>query len=135
MFKHTPEPWQAESLAIYADINGHKTMIGHLGVSSESWVEGDTCDANARRIVACVNACAAIATERLEACDQSDAKAMVDLMLKWKDQRDELLAAAKELMAAQAHYDELDAPGSARLSRLEGARESLNVAIAKAEAV
>lgn len=72
--KHTPEPWITDATGDGGDIarhimnaNGHGPvyiarlpMVGTLGRAYKSQ------EANARRIVACVNACEGITTERLE---------------------------------------------------------------------
>lgn len=94
---HTPEPWR-----FYDDTNDGKTNRIEIVATGktiariyQSVNEEDL--PNARRIVACVNLCAGIPIERLEKCQQYDAKAMVDLMLKWYDERNELLKALKEL--------------------------------------
>lgn len=60
MSEHTKEPWRVERTGVYSDAG--KCVMGA--------VCGDpiraTSEANARRIVACVNACAGIRTEALE---------------------------------------------------------------------
>ncbi len=59
MAEHSPEPWEVGDDAgepwIMAD--GHRSVVHSLGAVDE---------ADARRIVACVNACARIPTEALE---------------------------------------------------------------------
>jgi hypothetical protein len=143
MSKHTQEPWFVNEDGIIRvgkpNVNDYMDPIP----IASAWREGAFSDGeeteesqdNARRIVACVNACQGIKTEDLFALQGTTilktANEVANSIIK---QRDELLAAAKELMAAQAHYDELDAPGSARLSRLEWARNDMESAIAKAEA-
>lgn len=80
--KHTPEPWHIEengydewTLEIR---DANRTMIaaiGFLGTYSEPNTE------NARRIVACVNACAGISTETLEKMDFGElAKVWADFL-------------------------------------------------------
>lgn len=65
---HTPEPWSVHQnvgrkgeLGVIAD--KAPCVIAH-GFSEKHWPE--VAEANARRIVACVNACAGIPTEALE---------------------------------------------------------------------
>lgn len=65
--KHTKEPWEAKAdpsyYGIVSEICAMEKFIASLGgVCSPDEVE-----ANARRIVACVNACAGITNEALEA--------------------------------------------------------------------
>lgn len=80
--KHTPEPWRVECDE-YDDGNdgcqarawptvwaGDIELIGAEGFYSELGRDFDI--ANARRIVACVNACAGLSTEILEAYPASD---------------------------------------------------------------
>lgn len=76
MSEHTPEPWEISThLGV---TNPHYVgVIAHLGLNTEDnmiavvtspghVVTMAECDANARRIVACVNACAGIPTGDLE---------------------------------------------------------------------
>ncbi len=63
---HTKEPWEARRDPSYYGIvsevyAGDKFILGTGGVHSPSELE-----ANTKRIVACVNACAGITTEALE---------------------------------------------------------------------
>lgn len=69
---HTPEPWRwMPNLHAYGPLKGAyiddvagtarvADVLSHAGVGQQR------CEANARRIVACVNACATISTEALE---------------------------------------------------------------------
>ena len=75
---HTPEPWHLPK--------GSTCMESNSGEVPRS-------EANARRIVACVNACAGISTELLECPGGNVAKVAGRLM----KQRDELLAALTEI--------------------------------------
>lgn len=56
---HTPEPW------IYALPDAHHEGI-ICGQHGGTVVDGEFNEANARRIVACINACAGLTTEQLE---------------------------------------------------------------------
>jgi len=60
MSKHTKEPWEFDgSGGRWSLLQGdHEADIGELGSAYSA--------ANARRIVACVNACAGLSTEALE---------------------------------------------------------------------
>lgn len=72
--KHTPEPWQYH-LGRGADPRFHVQTQGGYQIASTPPLHRDTRshdentqrEANARRIVVCVNACAGIPTEALEA--------------------------------------------------------------------
>lgn len=68
MTKHTPEPWR---FICANDETGHEPCIMRcdaIGLVSAPQHPADEAEdeANARRIVACVNACAGISTEALE---------------------------------------------------------------------
>lgn len=60
--EHTPEPWATNGTRIESE-HSH-------GWANDGWIiaglEGPDAEANARRIVACVNVCAGITTEQLE---------------------------------------------------------------------
>lgn len=94
MSEHTKEPWSViapsakhECARIFAGTR----YLGSIGNSDET--EAQTV-ANARRIVACVNACEGIPTSQLERATP------YDTALFFKAQRDELLAALKEVKNA-----------------------------------
>lgn len=90
--KHTPEPWAAyqDGKIEFGNINHFiKSLAGDL-ISYGHLSKDD-----ARRIVACVNACAGISTENLE-----DNKPLIELAMAYNvalRQRDELLAAAEAI--------------------------------------
>lgn len=84
----TKEPWIVEYMG-----SDESDVVGASGVSIICGMS----DANARRIVACVNACAGIPTDALDG--GSDEYADLSLMIgTLSDQRDELLAALKEVL-------------------------------------
>jgi hypothetical protein len=90
MNKHTSEPW----------ILNHDEILfseNPLDVIAECHWESvdDNADANARRIVACVNACAGIPTELIE--QGGFAAVPVSTHREVKQQRDELLVAIVHL--------------------------------------
>lgn len=65
-------------------------------------------EANARRIVACVNACAGIDTEKLEGVNANKyiAPRISEFLIRSRtQQRDELLAAAKNLRDVKSRYN------------------------------
>jgi len=72
MSKHTPEPWDIFDIRLQSDFQ----PVAHIGqndANEDLWVgqrhtqiHGGGPDEDARRIVACVNACKGISTERLE---------------------------------------------------------------------
>ena len=76
-YVHTPEPWLLiQRRNIDSIIAGGPLKDMHTGdqvptqiasASQQDWMSGGEREANARRIVACVNACAGIDTESLEA--------------------------------------------------------------------
>ena len=87
--KHTPGPWMIgrpppNGEQTIGDKNGLMVAVATTGYGVNS-------EANARRIVACVNACAGITTEQLER-----SKSLDEFMRSMKvieQQRDDLLAA------------------------------------------
>ena len=72
MTDHTPEPWSCEQpWAGFSALRGpSKELIFGIACGGPEEKQPDAvCDANAARIVACVNACAGIPTEQLEKGD------------------------------------------------------------------
>ena len=90
--QHTPTPWGFSR----DDENGVE-----FNITSDKWYVAVCCDApgnafpqdNARRIVACVNACAGIPTDDLEQCPSGGLFHLADHANELVKQRDELLAA------------------------------------------
>lgn len=78
---HTKEPWDEETHARHSVAKLYR-LIG-------------PCDYG--RIVACVNACAGISTHSFERV-KNNVTPIFELLLQTTQQRDELLAAAKEIM-------------------------------------
>lgn len=103
--KHTPEPWEyiPKNMPSGPAICGQKTTI--LTAFSPYHDNDDILrhDADMRRIVACVNACAGIETEALE--NTHDLNVYYDDMIR---QRDELLAAAKSTIRENLHLADGD---------------------------
>ncbi len=139
---HTPEPWRINpkySMSVEAVSDGQGiNIIAECSDPDGIRTAGEDV-ANARRIVACVNAAAGIPTEQLEA--RSVQAGFVTNLL---NQRDELLAALKRMNSA---YVILMASGRDRILDLGGRCDGLDVmerndinlresraAIAKAEA-
>ena len=92
--KHTQEPWRANDAQ--ADIDGpNGEPVAVCYCNDES---GDDAKENARRIVACVNACAGIPTDMLERFN-AIVVAMYEVS-KIEKQRDTLLAALRYLTEA-----------------------------------
>ncbi len=60
--KHTPEPWWDESGTIHAKADNWTEKVHSCDHPAKA-----SSDANARRIVACVNACAGLSNAVLEA--------------------------------------------------------------------
>lgn len=93
MNKHTPEPWavvpEKPTIVIMPEPceigNGHKYVACGGGNNEE----------NARRIVACVNACAGMTTEGLETFNV--AKEMRELAEEWEQYRTKLAEAIEAL--------------------------------------
>lgn len=87
---HTKEPWSFSPAE-----NGLEWGVeaGKWGVAICADAPGDgTSEANARRIVACVNACAGIPTDDLERCPSGGLFHLTDMANEVVKQRDNLLA-------------------------------------------
>ena len=93
--KFTKGPWETEREGIHALIRGGDATI----VAVRHRLPADVHEANARRIVACVNACEGISTENLE--DNRPVKWAIQQYNNVVKQRDELL---KALMLAESVY-------------------------------
>ena len=118
MSKHTPEPWKishddsTEEWSIVTNQQGSiianvNEETGHELVGSAPVMRKMPGLDNARRIVACVNACTGIRTEALEHRAHM-LKAHDDTIAELKRQRDELLAA---LNLARDYVGYLDTGG------------------------
>ena len=105
---HTPEPWRIGT----PPPNGEQTIGNEKGlmVAVATTGHGVSAEANARRIVACVNACAGIPDEQLY--DQEPGcllSAMVEQeqeIMAITKQRDELLAALEKMNRAYVNLME-----------------------------
>ena len=89
--QHTPGRLKAIKHSIYSDDDGHSVAMTFLISQSEHD------EANARRLVACWNACEGLDTETLE--KEPQMKNWVASYLERTRQRDELLAALNGLLA------------------------------------
>lgn len=88
--KHTPEPWrlQRDCKDIYAlgrhvatvDDNHSEDLPKHISEEDQ---------ANARRIVACVNKCAGVSIDRLEAMEDGEITQMMNYFDEVEEQRKE----------------------------------------------
>lgn len=100
---HTNEPWLIHhNQPTFLRANGGRKHIGN----TDSMGEKETNEANARRIVACVNACAGISTENLE-----KNRPMVWLAQQYNEmirQRDELFAAIETTLDENGHLADGD---------------------------
>ena len=122
---HTPEPWSVpQPIVDGAGLPFAPVFATTLIAKVYSTALGDTdqATANARRIVACVNACAGIPIEVLEEGGQGTVTAS---MARLTEQRDKLLAVCEELSACAEYWSEYDVP--------LGIVERLDAAIAEAK--
>ena len=78
--------------------------------------------ANARRIVACVNACTGYATEELESHPKPIITGLLNARDKAEQQRDDLLEAMKLLLEGTQHCGEMQWCGEDELSPWQKAR-------------
>lgn len=110
MSEHTKEPWpfgatpissKDEALALFKQSLDarHGDLVGFFyEIFTEdgkriAFLVGPSASANARRIVACVNACAGIPTDDLELCPSGGLLHLAAHSNRLVEQRDELLAA------------------------------------------
>lgn len=100
--EHTKEPWRTDAdCGFPGDVMADKEIVARTTITEHSNAE-----ANARRIVACVNACSEISTATLETVGLDVGIELVKL----RQQRDELLA---ELVIMTDHYCSLVNSGDA----------------------
>lgn len=99
---HTKEPWVANGNGIHSGV--------HCVALTQAW-EAPIRQEDARRIVACVNACKGISTEELERLCQLTPMLFSEWLNtpdpvhdKVVQQRDELLAAAKNLHSVKGRF-------------------------------
>lgn len=113
MSEHTKEPWSIQNVEIGAAVTNDLCIMAPSPSFREiaqiaRCYQGDRVKemelANARRIVACVNACAGIPTDALE-CDTPTFIAMLQERHALRTHRDELLAALKQLDEAFCSND------------------------------
>ena len=86
--QHTKEPWNGKNIPLTASA---LERVGFYIVFTNNPATKDEAEANARRIVACVNACAGISTETLEAMPAGPSAI--------ERQREQLLAATQYAIA------------------------------------
>jgi len=132
MANHTPEPWKTDEREILIFGNdGNLTAIPFMCAGRPS----ETPKANARRIVACVNACAGIPNDALNDLDGTLNKIKSAIEIN----RTIALADDAKLATVTAQRDELLAAVKSAKSWLEGWAsadqeiEILDMAIAKCE--
>jgi hypothetical protein len=123
--QHTKEPWRANHAN--AGDRGYEVAGGDKFLTQ---VCDDVREVNAHRIVACVNACAGISTENLETLPGYSAAIdgfheQRDLVVKARNQRDELLEALRFMVANI---------GQPRCTETAEGFAAAEAAIAKAEA-
>ena len=100
--QHTPGPWVDDGYAHIGAVNDQLNG-GYL----IALCEGPDRAANARRIVACVNACAGIPTESLEQLSQNGSLKVLARNIELEKQRDELLAALEKQFADAKHCQQV----------------------------
>jgi biotin-(acetyl-CoA carboxylase) ligase len=90
----TKEPWKYRKLAI-----ANYDIVHDHGTDQIECAGGTTTEANARRIVACVNACVGISTNVLETLEDKTLNEMFKRQeTEYQAQRDMLLAALKDVV-------------------------------------
>lgn len=122
---HTKEPWTIEVSEEYDSSFDIRKGEWYVATTHDGCEGNNNSESNARRIVACVNACAGIPTELIE--QGGFAAVPVATHREVKQQRDDLLAALKEIASMENRYDSGD------WDEIEDARNIAKAAIAKAE--
>lgn len=130
--KHTPEPWSAGVIKYKGEWHFTAVPVGNEGkITALCGLAGangeDESIANARRIVACVNACAGIPTYQLTA-ENDNPTNLGEVIDAIRDQRDELLAALERCRFALEPYDDIK-PRDWKSDRLN-LRDAHQVAVA-----
>lgn len=132
MSEHTPEPWIAKT-----DCPGECCWMIYRDGEDDSVFDAinspEMREADARRIVACVNACAGIDTSELELSKTTGLNNMAavhssfpERLYAIEQQRDELLAALKSLCGLAVHR-------GGHLDEYKAAVQDARAAITKAE--
>jgi len=115
MIQHTPEPWKYEGEDdgdfVVWGASPNDDFIGNVGARiKEMMVIIDLDLANARRIVACVNACSGITTEQLNSIGSGGINSLISsgadavrLLEKEKTKNEVLMDALKIAQSALAH--------------------------------
>lgn len=125
--QHTPTPC---TISVYGNVEKDHESIRVSGFALSG---GSESKANARRIVACVNFCEGISNsdiERLQGVENGLAR-VIDRAKEFKQQRDELLSALKEITSDYSDRFDLESP-STNLG-IKTVIKAANEAIAKAE--
>lgn len=98
---HTPEPWAlfevGDRFKHQCPVSSDKTSILTIATEDGTQFGAVYNNEDARRIVACVNACAGLETEAIEAIQQT-ASIVAGKLKKHIQERDELLAALEEVV-------------------------------------
>ena len=89
--QHSVEPWKRGTFNPQCVVDSTDKLI-----VADYYEDRDQAEANARRIVACVNACKGISTETLEQV-RGNASASVAQLDAMRQQRDKLLVMVKQL--------------------------------------
>ena len=114
--KHTPEPWHLCEVENETGRIKHLVPVDAEKMSLLTIVENDQAtfaaiynDDDARRIIACVNACEGIPTYQLTGEDGNPVILgdMIDLL---RNQRDTLLPICEELRESAEYWSEYDVP-------------------------
>lgn len=103
--RYTKEPWRNDSFAIY---DADNRMILQIGISADRCFKTSEMEANARRIVACVNSCKGLRTEFIEKHLVNHGFPLLATNDQLTQQRDELLAALTELLHRAENFHACD---------------------------
>lgn len=142
MSKHTPEPWEYSCGAIFQERGSVSIARTHgaelfQGAMTDRDAISERIKEDARRIVACVNACRGLPTDELEqkgliAAVGSDLLELDGQLAEIKQQRDELLAALEDIIAYNVQYA-TDKYGDASKAETMSCVQRSRAAISKAK--
>ena len=134
MSKHTPEPWfyhRQGFSTVYIEARIGGGMLQEIAACGPCQDGTEQQDENARRIVACVNACAGVDTDLLEAGELDKPTMLVIQENKdLKHRCDELLAALEDAVETIEWINGCTSPA---VDEIEKAIREGNSAIAKAK--
>lgn len=120
--EHTPTPWYCDGDGIYSNAGCEGAPLAHV---LSMGYDNDFRNIDARRIVACINACSHIPTDRLEMAMPGQMKSSLDGLCdsveRLTAQRDELLSVLEAMLEEVAGcYCTTEAAARAVIQKVRG---------------